>query len=131
MFLPTTVGHPFAHVTTAPILSEELGGDVTALALTPRALNPQHVQLASDIAEGEICSSPWLYTYSFGRLASRQGRRIQQCGRYSHTLMRRGEACPIISAAHLPPPASASRLCASERAPRPNQAGDFALAPSH
>ena len=48
------VGYPFAHVTAQAVLSEELGDDVTALALTSRALNPRHVQLTSDIAEGEI-----------------------------------------------------------------------------
>jgi hypothetical protein len=36
------------------VLREELGDDVTALALTSRALNPQHRQLTSDIAEGEM-----------------------------------------------------------------------------
>src|SRR6202022_3690211 len=41
-------------VTAEAILSEELGDDVTALALTSRALNAKHVQLASDIAEGDI-----------------------------------------------------------------------------
>src|ERR1700730_11692558 len=38
------VGYPFAHVTAEAILSEELGDDVTALALTSRALNAKHVQ---------------------------------------------------------------------------------------
>jgi hypothetical protein len=48
------VGHPLAHIPAVAVLSEELGDDVTALALTSRALNPQHVQLTSDIAEGEM-----------------------------------------------------------------------------
>jgi len=34
----------------------KLGDAVAPLALTSRALNSQDVQLASDIAEGEICS---------------------------------------------------------------------------
>src|ERR1700730_3659702 len=36
------------------VLNEELGNAVAALARASRALNLQHVQLASDIAEGEI-----------------------------------------------------------------------------
>ena len=48
------VGHPFAHVTAAPILSEELSDAVTPLALTLRAFNAQYVEFTSNIAEGEI-----------------------------------------------------------------------------
>src|ERR1700730_8195481 len=46
------------------VLNEELGNAVAALARASRALNLQHVQLASDIAEGEKCSghSPRLST---------------------------------------------------------------------
>ena len=50
------VGHPFAHVTAAPILSEELSDAVTPLALTLRAFNAQYVEFTSSIAEGEIGS---------------------------------------------------------------------------
>ena len=48
------VRDPFAHVATSPLLSNELGDVVTPLAGASRALNPQRVQLASDITEGEI-----------------------------------------------------------------------------
>ena len=60
------VGHPLAHIPARAVLSEELGDDVTALALTSRALNPQHVRLASDIVEGEICSGHGFRYSSFG-----------------------------------------------------------------
>jgi hypothetical protein len=48
------VGHPLAHIPAVAVLREELGDDVTALARASRALNLQHVQLAGDIAEGEM-----------------------------------------------------------------------------
>jgi hypothetical protein len=50
------VCYPLAHVATAPVLSNELGDTITALARAPRALNAQHLGLASNITEGEICS---------------------------------------------------------------------------
>ena len=50
------VGHPLAHIPAVAVLSEELGNTITALACAARAFDPQHVQLAGDIAEGEIRS---------------------------------------------------------------------------
>jgi hypothetical protein len=38
------------------VLSDELGNAVLSLACAPRAFDPQHVQLARDIAEGEMGS---------------------------------------------------------------------------
>ena len=37
-----------------PVLSKELGNTILTVACASRAFNPQHVQLASDITEGEI-----------------------------------------------------------------------------
>ena len=48
------VGHPLSHIPVTPVLRNELGDIVAAFARAVRALNPQRVQLASDIAEGEI-----------------------------------------------------------------------------
>jgi hypothetical protein len=39
-----------------PVLSKELGNTILTVACASRAFNPQHVQLASDITEGEIGS---------------------------------------------------------------------------
>ena len=47
------VGHPLAHIPAVAVLREELGNAITALARASRAFDAEHMQLTSDVAEGE------------------------------------------------------------------------------
>jgi hypothetical protein len=62
------VEHPFTHVATAPVLSDEFGHVVAPLTRAKRALNPQDVQLAGDITEGDIGSGHALVQRPAARL---------------------------------------------------------------
>lgn len=54
-----------------PVLSKELGNTILTVACASRAFNPQHVQLASDIAEREI--RPGHCGDSYAAVAARDG----------------------------------------------------------
>jgi ElaB/YqjD/DUF883 family membrane-anchored ribosome-binding protein len=45
---------PFHHVALSPVLLDQLGGAVAALAVALGALDAEHVELALDVAENEI-----------------------------------------------------------------------------
>jgi hypothetical protein len=47
------IGHPLAHIPAVAVLREELGDAVAALARASRAFDAEHMQLTSDVAEGE------------------------------------------------------------------------------
>jgi hypothetical protein len=47
------------------VLSEELGDAVAALARASRAFDAEHMQLTSDVAEGEEGFGTWLHFTAF------------------------------------------------------------------
>jgi hypothetical protein len=51
------VSHPGAHVVPPPVLLDQLGDAVAALALAFGALHAEHVELPLDVAEGDIGAS--------------------------------------------------------------------------
>jgi hypothetical protein len=54
-------------LSTAPmaVLSEELGDAVAALAPASRAFDAEHMQLTSDVTEGEEGFGTWLHFTAF------------------------------------------------------------------